>query len=262
MGQRGNCLTEKFDPTTFKLRVAMYGPAGEGKTTHVATWPKPYVYDTDKGLLSVMGTDVEYFQPDSYDEFKSDLAQTVARVQSGKWDRETIVLDTGSSLYDLIINDALRFGWTGGGDNQSKRFELLATGAREISEQSDYGLSHNRFIRAIMTLKKLPVHLLVLFHQQADVITEFGVKREVGTLLLPGKLPYIVPALFDTVFRMRAIEGQDDKGNKTMKYVVQTAKDGNYFAKCRIPPGRSLKLYEPPDFAVFWKKLVAPLDSA
>ena len=258
MGQRGNCSTEKFDPATFRFRAALYGPPGSGKTTFGGTWPKPYVYDTDRGLLSVTGSDIEFFQPDTYDEFKSDLAQVVQKAQSGKWDRQSVILDTGSSLYDLIINDALRFGWVGGGDGP-KRFEPLASGMREINEQSDYGLSHNRFIRAVMTLKKLPIHLLVIFHEQIDIVEEFGVKKPVGTLQLPGKLPYLVPGLFDSVFRMRQIDGQDAKGNKETKYLIQTVKDGNYFAKCRIPPGRSLKLYEPPDFKVFWEKLVAPI---
>lgn len=264
MGQEGNLSTDKFDPTTFKFRVLVYGAPGTWKTRFLNTAPKPYVFDTDKGLLSVLGADIGYYQPETYQELISKLAVITAEVSKGTWDRQTLALDSASTAYDLIIQDALRYAWVGGSQGQGKRFEVTNS-LREIREESDYGLSHNRLIQIIMTMKRLPLHLIVTCHEQIDKIDVFGAKKEVGTLELPGKMPYKLPALFDTVFRTKVFTTQDEKtGQSKIRVMLQTATDGNYLAKHRAPPGRELPLYVEPDFTAILNHLlgIAPKEGA
>lgn len=52
-----NAKDKKANPTPSILLV---GDGGTGKTRFIATCPQPYVYDTDNGMTSVAGSDVQY----------------------------------------------------------------------------------------------------------------------------------------------------------------------------------------------------------
>src|SRR5688572_4358099 len=48
-----------------RLRVAIYGRAGTGKTTLAATFPRPLFVDSDVGLISVAGIEALRHEPTS-----------------------------------------------------------------------------------------------------------------------------------------------------------------------------------------------------
>lgn len=80
-----------------------YGKTGGGKTRLLGTFPKPYVIDTDLGLLTVAGKDVKSFAVTSEMDVYGTILNLIQDIkhQNGPWeeggplsDRETIALDS------------------------------------------------------------------------------------------------------------------------------------------------------------------------
>lgn len=81
---------------TNKFRVLIAGYPGIGKTTLGLSAPKPLLIDVDFGINRTMANvRKDYIQPESYDELLNDLKGDLS-------DYETIVIDTGGKLLDLM----------------------------------------------------------------------------------------------------------------------------------------------------------------
>jgi hypothetical protein len=81
---------------TNKFRVLIAGYPGIGKTTLGLSAPKPLLIDVDFGINRTMASvRKDYIQPESYDELLNDLKGDLS-------DYETIVIDTGGKLLDLM----------------------------------------------------------------------------------------------------------------------------------------------------------------
>ena len=82
--------------TDNKFRVLIAGYPGIGKTTLGLSAPKPLLIDVDFGINRVMASArKDFIQPESYDELLNDLTGDLS-------DYETIVIDTGGKLLDLM----------------------------------------------------------------------------------------------------------------------------------------------------------------
>ena len=81
---------------TSKFRVLIAGYPGIGKTTLGLSAPKPLLIDVDFGINRTMASvRKDYIQPESYEELLNDLKGDLS-------DYETIVIDTGGKLLELI----------------------------------------------------------------------------------------------------------------------------------------------------------------
>ena len=81
---------------TNRFRVLIAGYPGIGKTTLGLSAPKPLLIDVDFGINRVMASArKDYIQPESYEQLLSDLKGDLS-------DYETIVIDTGGKLLDLM----------------------------------------------------------------------------------------------------------------------------------------------------------------
>ena len=81
---------------TNKFRVLIAGYPGIGKTTLGLSAPKPLLIDVDFGINRVMASvRKDYIQPESYEQLLEDLKGDLS-------DYETIVIDTGGKLLDLM----------------------------------------------------------------------------------------------------------------------------------------------------------------
>ncbi|MGN1269384.1 MAG: ATP-binding protein [Clostridia bacterium] len=79
-----------------KFRVLIAGYPGIGKTTLGLSAPKPLLVDVDFGINRTMASvRKDYIQPESYEELLNDLKGDLN-------DYETIVIDTGGKLLDLM----------------------------------------------------------------------------------------------------------------------------------------------------------------
>lgn len=82
--------------TENRFRVLIAGYPGIGKTTLGLSAPKPLLIDVDFGINRTMASvRKDYIQPESYEELLNDLKGDLG-------DYETIVIDTGGKLLDLM----------------------------------------------------------------------------------------------------------------------------------------------------------------
>lgn len=82
--------------TENRFRVLIAGYPGIGKTTLGLSAPKPLLIDVDIGINRTMASvRKDYIQPESYEELLNDLKGDLS-------DYETIVIDTGGKLLDLM----------------------------------------------------------------------------------------------------------------------------------------------------------------
>lgn len=98
------------------LSSFVYGKAGTGKTQFIGTFPKPFVIDTDLGMLTLAGKDIKSFSITTdmmmYDTILN-IIQDIKH-QKGPWekggplsDRKTIAIDsmsiTGATMFTQIL---------------------------------------------------------------------------------------------------------------------------------------------------------------
>lgn len=82
--------------TENRFRVLIAGYPGIGKTTLGLSAPKPLLIDVDFGINRTMASvRTDYIQPETYEELLNDLKGDLS-------DYETIVIDTGGKLLDLM----------------------------------------------------------------------------------------------------------------------------------------------------------------
>lgn len=88
--------------TENKFRVLIAGYPGIGKTTLGLSAPKPLLIDVDFGINRTMASvRKDYIQPETYEELLNDLKGDLS-------DYETIVIDTGGKLLELMKNYVMK----------------------------------------------------------------------------------------------------------------------------------------------------------
>lgn len=87
------------------LSVFMYGKPGSGKTKTLGTFPKPFVFDTDGGLLTIYGQDIKSFPVTSDMDVYATFMNMIQDIKHRKGpfaqggilgDRKTIAIDSMS----------------------------------------------------------------------------------------------------------------------------------------------------------------------
>lgn len=131
---------------TNKFRVLIAGYPGIGKTTLGLSAPKPLLIDVDFGINRVMASARrDYIQPESYEQLLSDLKGDLS-------DYETIVIDTGGKLLDLMKAYVIK--------NDIKNAKK--DGTLSLQGYGAVGREFTRFMNYIyFELKK---HCVIIFH--------------------------------------------------------------------------------------------------
>ena len=131
---------------TNKFRVLIAGYPGIGKTTLGLSAPKPLLIDVDFGINRVMASvRKDYIQPESYEQLLEDLKGDLS-------DYETIVIDTGGKLLDLMKAYVIK--------NDIKNAKK--DGTLSLQGYGAVGREFTRFMNYIyFELKK---HCVIIFH--------------------------------------------------------------------------------------------------
>ena len=131
---------------TNRFRVLIAGYPGIGKTTLGLSAPKPLLIDVDFGINRVMASArKDYIQPESYEQLLSDLKGDLS-------DYETIVIDTGGKLLDLMKAYVIK--------NDIKNAKK--DGTLSLQGYGTVGREFTRFMNYIyFELKK---HCVIIFH--------------------------------------------------------------------------------------------------
>lgn len=132
--------------TENRFRVLIAGYPGIGKTTLGLSAPKPLLIDVDFGINRTMASvRKDYIQPESYEELLNDLKGDLS-------DYETIVIDTGGKLLDLMKSYVIK--------NDIKNAKK--DGTLSLQGYGAVGREFSRFMNYIyFDLRK---HCVIIFH--------------------------------------------------------------------------------------------------
>lgn len=129
-----------------KFRVLVAGYPGIGKTTLGLSAPKPLLIDVDFGINRVMASArKDFIQPESYEELLNDLKGDLT-------DYETIVVDTGGKLLDLMKAYVIK--------NDIKNAKK--DGSLSLQGYGAVGREFTRFMNYIYY--ELRKHCVIIFH--------------------------------------------------------------------------------------------------
>jgi adenylate kinase family enzyme len=187
-------------PLDFAL--ALVGRPGSGKTTLACRFPKPFVISTDKNLrgpaaqLAREGlTDIAYDDEIVVDSSGAEVppwqqwarlnASLVSAVSS---DRETIILDNGTQISDMICAEVLRQSPT-------------KTGKMEIPSWGVYLQFWKQFV---LKLRQCPKRTIMIFHERLEKDDADGTLKYF--LAIPGQSSDLLPSLFTDIWRTEVVE--------------------------------------------------------
>lgn len=132
--------------TDSRFRVLIAGYPGIGKTTLGLSAPKPLLIDVDFGINRTMASvRKDYIQPESYEELLNDLKGDLS-------DYETIVVDTGGKLLDLMKAYVIK--------NDIKNAKK--DGTLSLQGYGAVGREFSRFMNYIYF--ELRKHCVIIFH--------------------------------------------------------------------------------------------------
>lgn len=204
---------------TFKVLV--YGPPGVGKTVFASTFPKPYFFDCDNGLLSIRGTSIDY---DPYHDVTRNGVLAVSgwdgvREKLDEFEREcpylTLVVDGISTLEEYILN------------------RFCADNGRKDPSQQEYGQAIKEMQKLFLRLMNLPQHVVVTAHELV-VKDELQGGITIQPLIIGKKFPQKLPMYFDEVYRMHIGETTDKNGKKIRRHLLHTVAGTNSCGKSRL----------------------------
>ena len=123
-----------------KIRMLIAGYPGIGKTTLALSAPKPLLIDVDLGINRVMASArKDFIQPNNYEELLEDLKGDLS-------DYETLVIDTGGKLLELMKNYVIKNDVKNAKKDGSLSLQGYGAVAREFSRFMDncyYNLRKN-----------------------------------------------------------------------------------------------------------------------
>jgi hypothetical protein len=192
--------------SNIKINLLLYGKSGTGKTTFASCFPKPYVFDFDKGMLSQRGRDVDYDTFNSYSDFEAKLKEF-----EHKCPYETLIIDSITTLEEYCMDKA------------------LAANRRAMPTMNEWNVLIADLKDLFMRTTKMANNLVVIAHEQMiqdELTSEVIIRPQIVGKKLPGQLPL----WFDEVYRSQVSRNKD--GVPT--YEVCTVSDLKYTAKSRL----------------------------
>lgn len=208
------------------VKMLVYGQAGAGKTTLIATLPKPIVLSAEAGLLSIADADLPYITITSMADLKDAYEWLVSSDEAKGF--ESVALDSISEIAEVVLNH----------EKKIAKDPRQAYGAMQ-EQMSD-------LIRAFRDLAGKHVYFSAKLEKSTD---------EMGKVFyapsMPGnKTGQQLPYFFDEVLALRV--EKDDAG--VPQRALMCAPDGLWSAKDR---SSKLDAWEAPDLGALISKIGA-----
>lgn len=227
------------------IQIVLYGPPKSGKTFGALTFPRPVVFDFDKGIATARNRDfVEKYGLRSieYETFyEKNVAPTgVARAHNAFddacryfdfWMRpenkdkfDTFVVDSMTSLSNAAANKAMiLLGTNAFSGVSSKTYnEAMKTGL-VFPKLQDYGAERSMTEQFVRMMKDSGKNVVLICHESVEMDDDGHIVKRMP--LLTGKSKQEIPMMFDEVYYIKV---RHDKAR-----IVQTQADGITYAGSR-----------------------------
>jgi hypothetical protein len=211
------------------VKGVVFGPSGVGKTVLISTAPRPFIFNAEKGLLSLRKYNIPYVTISTGKELEEAFIWATKSAETKNYD--TFALDSLSEIAEVITAMERK-------KNPDARKYVPA------AADSIYGL--------VRSFRDLPNKHVVCIAKQQTVETGDLASGSIktSTPLMPGeKLQNNLPYFWDVVLHMAqmAYQGQSYR-------VLRTQATPYYHAKDR---SGMLSDIEPPDLTALFKKAMS-----
>lgn len=208
------------------VKVFVYGQAGVGKTSLVATAPAPILLSAESGELSLRRFNLPMITIGSFQEIADIYKWLVGSHEAQQF--QTICLDSISEIGEVVLN--------------------YCKANTKDARQAYGNLSDIMapMVRSFRDIKGKHVYVTAKLESSQDEVS--GITR--FTISMPGRqMSRQLPYMFDEVFAMRVIK---DANNQDAR-VLQTQPCMQYDAKDR---SGSLARYEQPNLGIIFDKIM------
>lgn len=218
-----------------QLRILIYGESGTGKTRAAATFPDPYFFDFDGGMLSVRkalidGTiDGKTYGREDWRTFRKDWDGVIKEPK-----HKTYVFDSLTTIAEAI----------------GHHLQKVKGNVSETLTLQQYGLIYNRLSQLMYEVIALPTNVIVLAHVQESADEATGVVKELP-LVSGKKFPDRLPIWFDEVFKQEVTKNKE--GHFEPFWAVKHSRRSK--AKSRL--GIQADVINPPTYQAYIKELEA-----
>lgn len=238
---------ESYADTNDKLRLVLQGSAGSGKTTLACQFPKPYIIDIDVNLGGTLRFLREHNLPlpVGYDVLDKDdkgqaipLPQRYSRLNQCLIEAqqnpliETIVIDSGTTLSDVMIAEVLR---------QQNKSEMSKR------EWGFFAILGRHFMSVLASMRK---HIVLIVHEKIEKTPDGAIAYPIK-IAWPGQVGQNIGAFFTNVWRCE-VQVIPKGVNSEYKWLIRTMPEFKYELK------NTLGL--PATFEFKWETIAAKLN--
>ena len=201
-----------------KFHALIYGDSGSGKTHLAGQFPTPLILDTDFGLETLVGQDVDYeewYVRAGEDNWKTQWKELLDSVDvfAKKPTHETLVVDSLTTLVDVVSAFVI---------NKAGR------GAAAGLQLQDYSAIYTELTKLIVELRRLPTNMVLTAHEDTfrDQLT---MKLTVRPLVIGQAFGPRLPIFFNNIYNVVVDIPKSGTKVPTRELLVQS--DGTRLAK-------------------------------
>lgn len=200
-----------------RIHAVFQGSSGTMKTFAATSFPKPYIFDFDRGLKSVRSVPWDF----TYDEYNRQLDRLESKLK--EFEREcpfeSFIFDSSTTMsQDVLLHFAKANGHLDLYGNPSDKVGIL-----------EYGQRVKWFTNFVAALGRFPVHTIFICHTVTYKNEDRGILMTRPAL--PGEqLPDQLPVFFDEVYHFE--NRKNSKGEPEIQ--VSTTSSGLFIAKSRL----------------------------
>ena len=220
------------------LKTMIIGPTGSGKTTTIATFPKPILIldfrEQGTDSISDFGDDIKLLPVEHVDE----VEQLYWYLLEGDHPYKTVAWENVAQAQDLFVIKAK--------EDEGKT-------ADDHASKGTWGAAAGLFKTWLMNYRDLPLHIIFTSHPRTTTPDEEedagGIVPEVGPRVMPsvaGILEGAVNIIGQTFIREATSRGSDGKLNRKIQYAMRLGPHPYYKTKIRKPKDRGIT----PEFIV------------